>query len=237
MPPPVQPLDDNDRSITGQIARTLAQRIVAGALPPGAPIRQDRIAEEFRASHVPVREAFRKLEAQGLVVSEPRRGVRVAPLDPAAVIEVTEMRAALETLALRHALPKLTEADIAAAEAAQAAGAASADIAVWEAANRRFHRALTAPCALPRLIATIDDLHQVGARYLFATWKELEWQPRSDDEHRAIMTAVGKRNARAAIAALGEHILAAGHALAAMLATAQAPRGASKRRSRSARPR
>src|SRR5436853_7361279 len=187
--PAMQPLD-NDRSITGQIARALAHRIVAGVLAPGAPIRQDRVAEEFGASHVPVREAFRKLEAQGLVVSEPRRGVRVAPLDPAAVIEVTEMRAALETLALRHAIPKLVEADIAAAAAAQAAGAKSRDIAVWEAANRRFHRALTAPCALPRLIAAIDDLHQVGARFLFATWQELQWQPRSDDEHRAIMTAI-----------------------------------------------
>src|SRR5882757_1257930 len=117
--PQMQPLD-NDRSITGQIARALAHRIVTGVLPPGAPIRHDHVAEEFRASHVPVREAFRKLEAQGLVVSEPRRGVKVAPIDPAAVIEVTEMRAALETLALRHALPKLTEADIAAAAAAQA---------------------------------------------------------------------------------------------------------------------
>jgi DNA-binding GntR family transcriptional regulator len=233
--PPVQSLDDNDRSITGQIARALAHSIVTGVLPPGAPIRQDRIAAQFRASHVPVREAFRKLEAQGLVVSEPRRGVRVAPLDPAAVMEVTEMRAALETLALRYALPRLTETDISAAAAAQAAGATSTDIAVWEAANRRFHRALTAPCALPRLMANIDDLHQVGARFLFATWKELEWQPRSDDEHRVIMTAVRKRNAKGAIAALGEHILAAGRALAAMLETAQqAPGKLGKRRSRSA---
>src|SRR5436309_2968417 len=93
--PTMQSLE-NDRSITGQIARALAQRIVTGVLAPGAPIRQDRIAEEFRASHVPVREAFRKLEAQGLVMSEPRRGVRVAPLDPATVMEVTEIRAARE---------------------------------------------------------------------------------------------------------------------------------------------
>lgn len=231
----MQPIDDDGRSITGQIARALAHRIVTGVLPPGAPIRQDRIAEEFGASHVPVREAFRKLEAQGLVVSEPRRGVRVAPIDPAAVVEVTEMRAALETLALRHAIPKLTESDITAATAAQAAGAKSTDIAVWEAANRRFHRALIAPCALPRLLATIDGLHQVGARFLFATWKELEWQPRSEDEHRAIMIAIRKRNARGAIAALNAHILAAGRALAAMLATAhEAAREPGERRSRSA---
>jgi DNA-binding GntR family transcriptional regulator len=215
----MQPLE-NDRSITGQIARALAHRIVTGVLAPGAPIRQDHVAEEFRASHVPVREAFRKLEAQGLVVSEPRRGVRVAPLNPATVMEVTEIRAALEVLALRHAAPKITEADLSAAGAAQSEGEASADISVWEAANRRFHRALVVPCAMPRLMASIDDLHQVSARFLFATWQELEWQPRSDDEHRVILARLRAGNVEGATTALEHHILVAGRALCAKLATA-----------------
>jgi DNA-binding GntR family transcriptional regulator len=215
-----QPLD-NDRSITGQIARALAHRIVTGVLAPGAPIRQDHVAEEFQASHVPVREAFRKLEARGLVVSEPRRGVRVAPLNPATVMEVTEIRAALEVLALRHAVPHITEADLAVAGAAQSEGEASADISVWEAANRRFHRALVAPCAMPRLMANIDDLHQVSARFLFAMWQELEWQPRSDDEHRLILAQVRAGNVEGATTALEQHILAAGRALRAMLAKSQ----------------
>jgi DNA-binding GntR family transcriptional regulator len=220
--PPTQYLD-NDHSITGRIARALAHRIVTGVLAPDGPIRQDHVAEEFRASHVPVREAFRKLEAQGLVVSEPRRGVRVAPLNPASVMEVTEIRAALEVLALRHAVPNLTEADLSAAGAAQSDGEASADISVWEAANRRFHRALVAPCAMPRLMASIDDLHQVSARFLFATWQELEWQPRSDDEHRVILARSRARNVEGAAAALENHILAAGRALCAKLATSRLP--------------
>ena len=60
-----------------QIARALADRIISGTLEPGARLRQDHVAEEFGASHVPVREAFRLLEAQGLAKNEPRRGVRV----------------------------------------------------------------------------------------------------------------------------------------------------------------
>jgi DNA-binding GntR family transcriptional regulator len=225
--PMMQPLD-NDRSITGQIARALAHRIVTGVLAPGVPIRQDHVAEEFRASHVPVREAFRKLEAQGLVVSEPRRGVRVAPLNPATVMEVTEIRAALEVLALRHAVPKMTEADMIAADAAQSEGEVSSDISVWEAANRRFHRALVAPCAMPRLMANIDDLHQVSARFLFATWQQLEWQPRSDDEHRAVLARLRARDVEGATTALENHILAAGRALCAMLAQSPQPTRNSK---------
>jgi DNA-binding FadR family transcriptional regulator len=74
-----------------RISRTLADRIIAGEIEPGARLRQDHIAEEFGASHVPVREAFRRLESQGLAVSEPRRGVRVAAFDLSEVKEVAEM--------------------------------------------------------------------------------------------------------------------------------------------------
>src|SRR5690348_15832151 len=119
---------EQDGTLAGQMARTLAGRIVAGEIATGARLRQDHVAAEFRASHVPVREAFRRLEARGLDQSEPRRGVRVPPLDAATVIEVTEMRAALEVLALRHALDRIGLADLALARAAIADGDASSDI-------------------------------------------------------------------------------------------------------------
>ncbi|WP_407818396.1 GntR family transcriptional regulator, partial [Staphylococcus aureus] len=61
-------------TIAARISRTLADRIVRGELSPGERLRQDHIAAEFGASHVPVREAFRRLEAQGLAASIPRRG-------------------------------------------------------------------------------------------------------------------------------------------------------------------
>jgi DNA-binding GntR family transcriptional regulator len=77
---------------------------------------------------------------------------------------------------------------------------------------------------MPRLMANIDDLHQVSARFMFATWQELEWQPRSDDEHRVILARLRARNVEGATAALEHHILAAGRALCAMLARQPAPR-------------
>lgn len=201
-----------------RIAEILARRIVLGELPAGAKIGQDHVAEEFGASHVPVREAFRRLEAQGLLVSLPRRGVRVAPLDPAAVREVTEMRATLEALALGHAARAFSAEDLEAAEQALAEGEASSDLIVWEEANRRFHRALVAPCQMPRLLRTIDDLHQASARFLLAAWKDLDWRPRSDDEHRALLEKMRAHDAEGAAALLVSHILTAGRALADRLA-------------------
>lgn len=199
--------------MAGRIARTLSDRIVSGLLPPGERLLQDHIAEEFEASHVPVREAFRKLEAQGLVVSKPRCGVRVSEVDPAMAGEVTEMRAAIEGLALSHALPRLREADLDAARQALVEGEASDEIAVWEAANRRFHLAITAPCAMPRLMVLIGDLHRSDARFLFATWKQLDWQPRSATEHRAILDAITRRDGPGARALLEAHVREAGRAL------------------------
>jgi len=204
-------------SVADGIARALAERIVTGALAPDAPVRQDHVAAEFGASHVPVREAFRKLEAQGLLVAEPRRGVRVAPLDPAAVVEVTGMRAVLEVLALRHAFPLLTDSDLEAARAAVVTAEASLSIAVWEQANRRFHRALVAPCGMQRLLAAVDDLHRASARYLFLTWRDLDWQPRSDTEHEAILACLRAGEIEAGATMLHRHIVDAGHALVAQL--------------------
>src|SRR5258708_6793364 len=127
--------------------------------------------------------------------------------------EVTEMRAAMESLALSHALPRLREPDLDAARQALVEGEASGQIGVWEAANRRFHLAITAPCGMPRLMAAIGDLHRSDARFLFATWKQLDWQPRSDTEHRAILHAVKRGDGPLARKLLELHVREAGRAL------------------------
>jgi len=210
-------LRGRDQSVADRIAHALGDRIISGALPPGARLMQDRIAAEFDASHVPVREAFRKLEAQGLVVAKPRCGVRVSGLDPQMVLEVTEMRAALEGLALHHALSRLTPTDLSAAQLALEEGETSNRIADWEAANRRFHLAITAPCGMPRLMASISDLHRIDARFLFAAWSELDWGPRSDREHWEILEAVARGARKRARALLEAHVREAGKALIARL--------------------
>ncbi|CAN0655776.1 GntR family transcriptional regulator [Nitratireductor aquimarinus] len=198
-------MSDRKETKAAQIARTLADRIVSGALEPGARLRQDHIAEEFGASHVPVREAFRLLEAQGLAKSEPRRGVRVAAFDLNQVREVAEMRAALEVLALRNAAQHLTPAILKAAEEAILEGDQARDVIAWETANRRFHRLLLTPCSMPRLLAAIDDLHAASARFLFSAWRS-NWETRTDRDHRAILEHLRRGEVDAASAVLARHV-------------------------------
>ncbi|MDN2567310.1 GntR family transcriptional regulator [Aquibium sp. A9E412] len=194
-----------DETIAVRISRTLADRIISGAIEAGARLRQDHVAEEFGASHVPVREAFRRLESQGLVVSEPRRGVRVAGFSPQEVREVAEMRASLEALALRHAVPHLTKAILDQAEEANKAGDRARDVQAWEEANRSFHRIILTPCGMPRLLGAIDDLHTASARFLFSGWRA-EWEAPTDRDHRAILDALRAGEAEIAESVLARHI-------------------------------
>jgi DNA-binding GntR family transcriptional regulator len=196
-------------TIAAQIGKTLAARIIAGEIAPGSKLRQDHIAEEFGASHVPVREAFRRLEAQGLVISEPRKGVRVAGFTLDEVREVAEMRAALEALALRHAAPHLTRAIINQAEEANRAADQARDVPAWEQANRAFHRIILTPCNMPRLLKAIDDLHTASARFLFSGWRA-EWEAPTDRDHRAILDALRTGQIEMAAAILARHVQTVG---------------------------
>jgi DNA-binding GntR family transcriptional regulator len=145
------------------------------------------------------------------VVSEPRRGVRVAGFGPEEVREVAEMRAALEVLALRHAAPHLTPATLDRAEDATRAGdRAGGDVQAWEEANRSFHRLILAPCGMPRLMKAIDDLQAASARFLFAGWRA-EWEAPTDRDHRAILVALRAGDVDAAAAILARHVLWVGH--------------------------
>lgn len=196
---------DPKETLATRIADILAQRIIAGSIPPDARLRQDHIAAEFGASHVPVREAFRRLEAQGLATSQPRRGYRVTTFDLAELREVAEMRAALEALALRHAAPRLTPDLLRAARDMTQQAEKAENVQQWEWANRQFHRMLLLPCQMPRLIATIDDLHSASARFLFAAWRS-DWEARTDHDHRAILAALQRGQTELACQILSRHV-------------------------------
>jgi DNA-binding GntR family transcriptional regulator len=197
---------DENSTVAARITEAIADQIIAGTLKPDTPLRQDHVAREFNSSHVPVREAFRQLEAQHLVVALPRRGVRVAPLDATAIREISEMRAALEVVALRHAAPRLTPAHLAKIELALIESENAETLQDFEAANRAFHRALVAPCGMPRLLASLDGLQRANSRLVFAMARTAGWRPRSNQDHRFILQALRARNLEQASSLLARHI-------------------------------
>ncbi len=192
-------------TISDQITQALTEQIVRGELAADEKLRQDHFAKEFETSHVPVREAFLRLEARGLAVSQPRRGVRVAHFDPADMVEIREMRLALEPVALRHSIARLTPAQKDAAEEARVACDNARDLVEWELENRCFHTAILAGCRMPRLLAEINDLQLLSARHLLATYSN-SWVQRVDRDHAAIMQAIRGRKVDTAVSVLQRHL-------------------------------
>ncbi|GHG92861.1 hypothetical protein GCM10010961_24960 [Pseudodonghicola xiamenensis] len=115
------------------------------------------------------------------------------------------MRAALELLALRDAAPHLTAAILDEAEEATQSGDRASSVETWEEASRRFHRLILAPCAMPRLLRTIDDLHAASARFLFAGWR-VEWETPTDRDHLAILAALRVGDIEGAAGVLARHV-------------------------------
>ncbi len=188
-----------------QLAHVLSERIVRGEFQPGEKLRQDSIAREFSVSQVTVREAFTRLSSQGLVISLPRRGICIAPLDQSVVDELQVMRRALEPLALQLSVPNLTPEQIATIELIHLACNASETATDWERENRNFHIAIIEGCKMPRLIAEVSNLQLLYARHFF-NHHAPRWKRRDDPDHAAILSAIKARDAKRAHTVMQRHL-------------------------------
>jgi DNA-binding GntR family transcriptional regulator len=197
------------------VMERLREDILSGALPAGTQLRQDHIAAEHGVSHIPVREAFRRLEADGLVTTIPRRGAFVSRMSGEDAREITEMRVALECLAVRLSVPRAPAAALDAAEDALRIAGRSGEISDWSEMNLQFHRALYAACGRPRLLATIEGLWRQVDRYLRLVFEIADYQGKSHAEHLAILEAYRRGDAEAAENLIATHIEDAGDVLAA----------------------
>jgi DNA-binding GntR family transcriptional regulator len=196
----------------------LRDEILSGSRAAGSPLRQDHIAQQFGISHIPVREALRRLEAEGLAVIRPRRGAAVAELSAAEIEELNDMRVALEPSALRLAIPRMTKETL--ARAARVLDRIDREPARWGALNTEFHSILYEPAQRPRLLATIRSLHQNVERYLHQELNVMDNLKESQREHRELLDYVSRGDVEAACGLICKHIAEPGHELVAHLEAA-----------------
>jgi DNA-binding GntR family transcriptional regulator len=127
--------------------------ILSGRLPAGSAIRQEEIAKHLSLSRIPVRDALRHLAADGFVTVEANRRAVVTLLQPKDLLELYEIRAALEGLAARHAAERLTDAEIDHLSwLAQRMDQTEANSDQWLPIHDQFHDLLCGACGMPRLI-------------------------------------------------------------------------------------
>jgi DNA-binding GntR family transcriptional regulator len=203
------------QSLPSAIADRLRDKILRGQFRAGEQLRQQAIAAEFEVSRIPVREAFRQLEAEGLITINDHRGAVVSALSPDEIQELFDIRAALECATLRRAVPRLTEEDLARAEqilqSYEAALGDESDFDVWGELHWQFHSTLYTAANRGRFMSLIQTVNNNADRYIrLHILFSRDAHRHAKDEHRAILELCRKRDAEAASQLLEWHITEAG---------------------------
>jgi DNA-binding GntR family transcriptional regulator len=139
---------------------SIRARIVDGAYPPGTRLVLDRLARELDMSTLPVREAIRRLEAEGYVQFQQNVGATVAAFDSQSFIQAVETMAVLESAATAQAAPHITKQELAAAKTLNDAMASAIDAldgVAYAAAHDEFHALLTSACPNKHLIRMVSQ--------------------------------------------------------------------------------
>lgn len=149
-----------------QVYLDLLQRISRGELPTGTKLRDAEIATQLGVSRTPVREAMIRLAREGVLSSEPGRGFRLSPMEPAELREVGSILAALEPLALDQSAEPSADQLVRLGEVVRRLEQTRGDIATCVELDDQFHRVLLESCPNARLLRLAETLRRTLRRYL-----------------------------------------------------------------------
>lgn len=197
----------------------LKDAIRSGDLKPGQRVRESEMAERLEVSRTPVREAFRRLEADGLLSFAPYRGMVISELDHQAVMELYSMREVLEGTAAGLAARRASDVEVSVLRemvTLDPGGEGSpAAVAVH---NRRFHSSLYHAAHNRYLLKTLNVLQDAMALLGPTTMRVAGRSDEAKEEHAAIVEAVAEKNADLAEKLMRDHIRGAQKARLRLLA-------------------
>jgi DNA-binding GntR family transcriptional regulator len=200
------------------VAAVLREAITTGHLKANEPLPQDEIAAQLQVSHIPVREALRQLQSEGLVTYQPNRGATVSALSPDEIREIYEIRAILETAAIRGAAPRLTRAQLDQAGRILDAAEQATEGPAWGLHDVDFHQRIYALHDRPRMDELIAGLLRRVDRYWTLHGLMLKHRLGFEQEHRAILAALTRRDGEEAARLLEVHLTGASRLLVSELA-------------------
>jgi DNA-binding GntR family transcriptional regulator len=191
-----------------RIANSLRDSILVGKLAPGARVYQEEIAAQFGASRLPVREAFRILESEGLIMLKSNSGAWVAKLDLKECVEIYRIRERLEPLALGESIGGLSESTIGTIEQLSIDIENSTDIDTFLKLDRQFHLLTYQACEMRSLMNMVERFWNTTQQYRRAYTALLGMEKRwiIYYEHRLLVDAIKRRDGEEAERVLHGHI-------------------------------
>jgi DNA-binding GntR family transcriptional regulator len=205
----VRPIET--RSVSEQVTNEIRRSILGGTLPPGQSLSLRRLADQLGVSFIPVRDALRVLEAEGLVVNPPGRSARVAPLDLEEFHAIYRVRRMLEPELAHRSVALLSDAELDRLyqAAAEFGGAERSMDDIYE-DHRAFHLALLAPAASAWDIRILTMSERATERYVRIGFGLLDPDPREHDRrreaHQRLVDEFRTRDPEVAARALDEHL-------------------------------
>jgi DNA-binding GntR family transcriptional regulator len=220
------------QSLPLDLADQLRESILRGEFADGAVLRQEALAERYGVSRLPVREALRLLEGEGLVTLETHRGAVVAAPSPSQINELYDLRAMLEKDLIVRAIPNMRPEDAAGAEAVLSrldAAFAGEAIHAWGELNFEFHRCLYLPSGRERTLALAQNINTLTERYTRIMLSLTRDFATAQAEHRQLLKLYRAGRAKEAGAFVARHILNAKEALMEAMRAHAKPRKPSSR--------
>lgn len=188
------------------VFQVLRTAIIRGVLPGGMPLRQDEISAQLSVSHIPVREAFRQLDAQGLVRIYPNRGAVVTKLTREELENAMDTRIILEIGAIRAAVPLMSDECLDKAQSLLEKFEQETDANRLEDLNLQFHFALYEVTGNTFLLQLIEQLHANVDRYIRPFYSTQDRYTESQNEHYKLLDACRNGDSEFAAAILRTHL-------------------------------
>lgn len=207
-----------------KVYEALLADLLAGLYPAGHRIREEEVAAQTGTSRTPVREAFRRLHAEGLIDLPPNRGAIVSESPIYELDDLFEVRAMLEGFGAERAATRRTDADVAAMRELcdqMEAHAARGEFAELTGLNVTFHRAIQSAARTERLLGTLPAL--MVAPLVRETFRHFapDELSRSMAQHREIVTALEQGDGAWAKSVMSAHLFAAKASLKQQFAEAR----------------
>jgi DNA-binding GntR family transcriptional regulator len=197
------------QSLPDVIANDLRERILNGEIAEGETIRQENLAEEYDVSRMPIREALKRLDAEGLLQLTNNRGATVIKHSLEEIGEIFDLRILLEVDLFRRAIPQITSKHIQRCEELLKRMDASYeddDVVQWGTMNYRYHSALYAAAHRGLTNDLLDRISLQSDRYVRMHLSVMKQRDPAKEEHRQLVDLAGKGQVREACALLTAHI-------------------------------
>jgi DNA-binding GntR family transcriptional regulator len=192
-----------------RVYRSLRDHILEGKLPPGTRLTELDLAQQFESSRTPVREALKRLGAEGLVSIDPGRGMVVREIDAAEAEEIYVIREVIDGLAGRLAAPRASEDDLTKLRVlidTQRECLREGDWPEMVRANRRYHEVIYRATGSRHLFDFAGNLHDLVRTFSLRCFANPDRGQFVVDEHVRIADALGAHDAVAAETESKEHI-------------------------------